>query len=518
MATVASPPQTGTRQSTGGTQKRLLRSISRFLSGSKTQKPRNGNEASPPSPELHRTAQFDEPVYTTTSTSSRIDQPQPHQQQLQQDGRPSTRRVRSGTGNLSYATSLTDTFDDEHSLSRLSALSGADTDASVRPISPSSHAGSSSVISRTDSASNASLAPTQGTFKSYASTKPTTLSVDSGGGTGANRIAVVPGTGVAPGIYQPSTTTRPMMPNSSSGNSLSNVNTSGPGITFDLGSANATSAASVQAATNPTSPTDSLETTKVPRHTQAHPRNNPHPASPPPDNASMLTLASSSFAPSISRNQAGDRRGAGSTIGGADTPNTATTPGAAVTNLGSHFGGAWQGGGLNSLRAWKQGDGQGADEDASVRVLTGSRRASDESLGGTSTWSAAIGRASRRDNAAPSIRTVGTTGTGGDLVTSALDKDENAALPASVSGDLEAAKIVQEAKIGEVQAATPRSDLTPTEEFDVSPSLSAAVSAKASPQLGWSEDVATPLVGGEPLAPPVLDVAVQSTDGSTSQR
>lgn len=76
---------------------------------------------------------------------------------------------------------------------------------------------------------------------------------------------------------------------------------------------------------------------------------------------------------------------------------------------------SWGGGGLPSLRAWKRGeDGVGADEDASVRVLAGSRRASDESLGGKSTWSAPFGRFMKEG--APSVRTVGTTGTGGDAL------------------------------------------------------------------------------------------------------
>lgn len=57
---------------------------------------------------------------------------------------------------------------------------------------------------------------------------------------------------------------------------------------------------------------------------------------------------------------------------------------------------------MTSLKAWSQKRGQvggsgkrtlgiEADEDASVRVLPGSRRNSEESLGGRSTWSAGLG-------------------------------------------------------------------------------------------------------------------------------
>ncbi|KAM0789249.1 hypothetical protein ACM66B_000092 [Microbotryomycetes sp. NB124-2] len=508
MATVAPAPQSGTRPP-GGTQKRLLRSISRFLSGGNKQtkpKPADGAQqttqprrsgAAPSSAALH----YDEPDYSNRSLSSS----QQQQQQQQQ-------RARSGTGELSFGgTSVADTFDDEYSLSRLSALSGADTDASVRPISPSSHA-ASSLNSRTDSASNASLAPTQGTFKSYASTKPTTLSVDSGGAGGANRIAVVPGTG-AGSIYQPSTATQPLVPSTSAsggGGSPLAVHTpsspNGPGITFDLTTTSPQLSGQQQnsASTNLAGATDTSvgDMAKVPRHTQMHPRNNPHPASPPPDNASMLTLASSSFAPSISRH---DRR---------DAPAAAAVP---SSHLGAHSGGSWQGGGLNALRAWKrEGDGPGADEDASVRVLAGSRRASDESLGGTSTWSAAVGRSV---GVAPSIRTVGTTGTG-DVLGGALEREDSATAPlsASASGDLEVAQIVQEAKIGELQAPSPRSDLTPTEEIE-SPGHDLSETQQQAPQLGEPiEDAVTPHVDVKPLADPVPDLSRASEDALLTPR
>lgn len=270
--------------------KRIFRSISRFLSGGSKSRPK----------------------LASNPTGAHTPPPQEEDVQL--------REVRRAESRASTSASVL-TGDD--------SLTGADTDASLRPISPSS-AAPSSFVSRT---STASLAPTHRTFLSSASTKPTTLlSIDSTAG-GANRIAVVPGTGLS----------------SASGQSLSPTSSSpipGSGITFS-------------------SLPPHLDS-QVPRHTLAHPRNNPHPASPPPDNASMLTLASSSSAPSFSPSRL--TNGAGSLLGNRRIE---------------------------------------ADEDASVRALAPSRRASDESLGSRSTWSAAV----RRDKTA-SLRTVGTSGTG----------------------------------------------------------------------------------------------------------
>lgn len=69
-----------------------------------------------------------------------------------------------------------------------------------------------------------------------------------------------------------------------------------------------TSNAPVVSSSNTTVPKLAIQ---VPGHSQLHPRNNPRPASPPPDNASTLTLASSTFAMSYasprSRSAAADR-------------------------------------------------------------------------------------------------------------------------------------------------------------------------------------------------------------------
>lgn len=107
-----------------------------------------------------------------------------------------------------------------------------------------------------------------------------------------------------------------------------------------------------------------------PRHSAPDPRNNPRASSPPPDNASMLTLASSTGgrAPSVytaaSRYRdgfAGGNTGGGSgSIGGA--PSIVDTAG-------------------NRYRTT-------ANEDASIRAIAPSRRESTDSIG--SKWSAAI--------------------------------------------------------------------------------------------------------------------------------
>jgi len=120
-----------------------------------------------------------------------------------------------------------------------------------------------------------------------------------------------------------------------------------------------------------------------------------------------LTLASSGFAPSFTQvsthttNKENEQRPSGS---------------------GGGRSGSWGGGGLTSLKAWsaKRGqtggggssklansgnsllDGivgggqQDADEDASVRVLPGSRRNSEDSLGGKSTWSARVSQSQQQ--------------------------------------------------------------------------------------------------------------------------
>ncbi|KAI9466781.1 hypothetical protein BJY52DRAFT_1201197 [Lactarius psammicola] len=147
----------------------------------------------------------------------------------------------------------------------------ADEDASLRPFPPTS-----SPPSPSPSRSSSSYLSNPRTFQSMAaSTKPTTLlSVDLTGGMA--HIAQAPPT--------PGTASRiPIHLWSTAGGS-------GPG--------------SISFSALPPSPTSSYSTSlrldaahpvQAPQHTTHHPRNNPRPSSPPLDNASVLTLASSAF-------------------------------------------------------------------------------------------------------------------------------------------------------------------------------------------------------------------------------
>ncbi|GAA6062683.1 hypothetical protein JCM10212_002506 [Sporobolomyces blumeae] len=337
----------------------------------------------------------------------------------------------------------------------------ASSDASLYRLPPSTRGPSSVKSGRTAQThdSTSSFAPTHAsTHRSYASTKPTTLlSVDlGGGGGGGNRIAVVPGTGhhFAPAGSNPRATSS-SHPNAAAPSSPGGMSTSTSGhslATPPLGTAPSSPPTHPTQTFSSLSPTPFVPTHRprpstsstssslsipplsggsvlsrasgvelgvgIPSHTQAHPRNNPHPAQFPPDNASLLTLASSSFAPSftLSTHAGAERPGPSTTtmVVGGGGGSTASGGGASGSG-GRNY--SWGGGGLTSLKAWsakrgatgggggatttttttasgKKSSGGGdvgfADEDASVRVLPGSRRNSEESLGGKSTWSAMV--------------------------------------------------------------------------------------------------------------------------------
>ncbi|KAI0637793.1 hypothetical protein C8Q77DRAFT_1187028 [Trametes polyzona] len=153
----------------------------------------------------------------------------------------------------------------------------ADEDASVRPLPPSSPP------SPSPSRSSSSYLSHSRTFRSMtASTKPTTLlSVDLTGGMA--HIAQAPPTPTTPGHRIP-----PHIRTHSSGPSSGS-------ITF--------SAIPPPSPTSPSRPSSGSSgaggnrgaTLTAPLYTSHHPRNNPRPSSPPPDDASVLTLASSAF-------------------------------------------------------------------------------------------------------------------------------------------------------------------------------------------------------------------------------
>ncbi|GAA5910733.1 hypothetical protein JCM8208_003548 [Rhodotorula glutinis] len=404
MATTASTstPATAQAHPHKSSGKRVFRSISRFLSG--------GGSTTKQRPKLphHDPSSKDGVTTTRTRTES------PHR--------------RSSSRSSSRSRRTNDDDDDReglhrhdpsqrtrgHSVSARSALSGADTDASIYAMSPSTRGPSSIVSSRTvDSSSHdaSSLAPTH---KSYASTKPTTLlSVDLGGAPGANRIAVVPGTGVGasgtgPGFLGASAGSAGShgLSFSSSLPATSSPTLAAPIPTWAAATAPFAAALHTQHRHRPSSSSTSSSRslvylpdgtsldlpdspTGVPSHTYAHPRNNPHPAFPPADNASVLTLASSSFAPSVMNSGGasvvGDKAGAAAGARSSWTSAGGLRAWSTRQARSLHGGG---GSGAKSLLGAAQG--AEADEDASVRALAGSRRASDESLGSRSTWSAVV--------------------------------------------------------------------------------------------------------------------------------
>lgn len=150
----------------------------------------------------------------------------------------------------------------------------ADEDASLRPLPPTSPP------SPSPSHSSSSYLSDPRTFRSMtASTKPTTLlSVDLTGGMA--HIAQAPPTPTTPTRLQTHLRSQ----------------SSGPGtagsITF---SAIPPSSPSRPSSSTSASPAGQY-VLHAPQHTAHHPRNNPRPSSPPEDDASVLTLASSAFA------------------------------------------------------------------------------------------------------------------------------------------------------------------------------------------------------------------------------
>ena len=250
----------------------------------------------------------------------------------------------------------------------------ADEDASVRPIPPSAPP------SPSPSRSSSSYLSDPRTFASMAvSTKPTTLlSVDLTGGMA--HIAQAPPT--------------PTIPNHRLGAHL-RTHSTGPGgagsITFSaLPPATSSSRPSSNHGHRSTSSRgeNSPVQLQAPQHTTHHPRNNPRPSSPPLDDASVLTLASSAFG------MPGSRFGVAAL--------TLSGRGSIADDSLSHFSHPTYLGDSTSHFVFGEGDDDRldvdrdmyGDVDASVRALRprSSRRGSWESE--ASRWSARLGGAS----------------------------------------------------------------------------------------------------------------------------
>ncbi|KAI9001182.1 hypothetical protein BD414DRAFT_473870 [Trametes punicea] len=242
----------------------------------------------------------------------------------------------------------------------------ADEDASVRPLPPSSPP------SPSPSRSSSSYLSHSRTFRSMtASTQPTTLlSVDLTGGMA--HIAEAPPTPTTPGHRIP-----PHIRTHSSGLSAGS-------ITFSAIPPPSPTSASRPSSGNSAAAGTRGPTLTAPLYTTHHPRNNPRPSSPPSDDASVLTLASSAFG------MPGARIGAAAVaLSGrgsiADDSVSQWSHAAGLTDSTSHF---MMGELEEGLEEDRYND---HDVDASVRALRprSSRRGSWDST--VSGWSANVG-------------------------------------------------------------------------------------------------------------------------------
>jgi len=248
------------------------------------------------------------------------------------------------------------------------SLLEADEDASLRPIPPSSPP------SPSPSVSSSSYLSDPRTFRSIAaSTKPTTiLSLDIyGNGNGMAHIAQAPTTPPTQYHFPPHirATSSTNHPNSGGGAS----------VTFSAlpqSSSHSSSAAPGSLALPQTIANGGIAPVQAPLHTAHHPRNNPRPSSPPLDNASVLTLASSAYAIPGLRAQLG---------------HSASPSARGIGDSLSHAGGSITFPDAESASQFILGYDERLDErdvDASVRALRprSSRRGSWESE--ASRWSA----------------------------------------------------------------------------------------------------------------------------------
>ncbi|KAG6833755.1 hypothetical protein H0H87_001187 [Tephrocybe sp. NHM501043] len=242
----------------------------------------------------------------------------------------------------------------------------ADDDASLRPIPPSAPP------SPSPPRSSSSYLSDPRTFRSIAaSTKPTTLLSIDINGNGMAHIAQAPTT---PPVYV--NRLPPHMRNSSIG--TYGIHGSATSITFSSLPQSSSRPSSVSNSGTHLAMPHGHAALQAPLHTTHHPRNNPRPSSPPLDNASVLTLASSAYAipgtrMNIGQSTNASARGVGDSL--------------------SHFGGSINYGDVESTSQFVLGDDDRLEErdvDASVRALRprSSRRGSWESE--ASRWSARV--------------------------------------------------------------------------------------------------------------------------------
>lgn len=271
---------------------------------------------------------------------------------------------------------------DGSSLARVSTWSPgsaleADEDASLRPIPPSIPP------SPSPSHSSSSYLSDPRTFRSMAaSTKPTTLLSIDMNGNGMAHIAQAPLT--------PSSQFNRFTSHARTSSSATSPGFLGTGgvVTFSALPQSSSRPSSllqpgnVNTLSPPAAGGGHLSPIQAPQHTSHHPRNNPRPSSPPLDNASVLTLASSAF-------------GILGTRGAVNLPGSSSVSpsGLGAGDSISHFGGSITYADAESTSQFVLGDEERLEErdfDASVRALRprSSRRGSWESE--ASRWSARI--------------------------------------------------------------------------------------------------------------------------------
>ncbi|KAL0949605.1 hypothetical protein HGRIS_009651 [Hohenbuehelia grisea] len=323
----------------------------------------------------------------------------------------------------------------------------ADDDASLRPIPPSIPP------SPSPSRSSSSYLSDPRTFRSMAaSTKPTTLlSIDLNGG-GMAHIAQAPTT--------PSPINRlPHMRTASNATGPSLA--TGTSITFSAlpPSPQSSRPSSLQAGGQSSAPQNGqITSVQAPLHTTHHPRNNPRPSSPPLDNASMLTLASSAYAIPGLRQVAI----------GASAPPSALGGGDSISQFGSlPYVDA------ESTSQFVLGDDERLDErdvDASVRALRprSSRRGSWESE--ASRWSARVHQSPgtpslARDRSLWTTNSIRTGALSGDNV----DMDERSDDSGDEDGDKHTSpaddnELSHKPSLSALDKATPISSRRPTQE------------------------------------------------------
>ncbi|KZT72582.1 hypothetical protein DAEQUDRAFT_809028 [Daedalea quercina L-15889] len=371
----------------------------------------------------------------------------------------------------------------------------ADEDASMRPLPPTSPP------SPSPSHSSSSYMSDPRTFRSMtASTKPTTLlSVDLTGGMA--HIAQAPPTPTTPSRLQAHLRSQSAGPNSA-------------GVTFSAIRPTSPSRPSSSASTSTPSPSSGQYALHAPQHTAHHPRNNPRPSSPPQDDASVLTLASSAFAMPGARIGMTALAFSGGTSVADDSVSHLSHGVGAGGDSTSHF----HLGELDDERDLMEKEYQ--DVDASVRALRprSSRRGSWESQ--ASKWSASASLAltgmtshSPVSHAAPrslwtnwSYRTGGVSVDHGDVSVSNDHEEETDENGEETEG--EATSLDERASVPEVHSLSTsvleiRSGSTRTAADDVS-----GISSLVSPVS--TDDASTP-----PATP--IDLLAQAADAPSTE-